>query len=138
MKKVFLLLFTLATFNSFALSVSYKRITQIESVKLLESISNFEVFTGKQLHVSIFKSSIGSGSAKLPESDEVSYNFIFCVAHFDENPDSKVFSTGPFINPIISNKADSGDSIDFIIETGVFDNRKKVKLTVSQYGIQIK
>lgn len=138
MRKVIFFILSLVTLNTAAQSITYKRITQSESVKLLESISNFGVFTGKQLQVSIFKSSNGSGSAKLPESDEVSYNFIFCVAHFDENLDSKVISVGPFINPKIIDKADLGESIDFTIETGVFDQRKKVKLTVSQSGIQIK
>lgn len=137
MKNLFLLLFTLLPFCSYAQSISSKRIPQSESVKLLESISSLEIFRGDQIHIAIFKSSNGSGSAKLPESHEVTHNYIFCIAEYDEYPDSKVYSVGPFLNPRITRKSDLGKAVVFSVEEGPATSRKKVQLLVSTSEIQI-
>jgi hypothetical protein len=46
----------------------------------------------------------GSGSANLPESDEVSFNLLLSVAFYDENLVAKLFDLGPFIPPKLVDK----------------------------------
>lgn len=112
-------------------------ITQPESVKLIESIQSLEVFKGRQLHVAIFTTSNGSGSANLPESHEVSFNLLLSVAEYNEYPVTKLYSIGPFLNPKMVRKVDSGRLVTLFIEHGVVDKRKTTKVVVSETGIQI-
>ncbi|CAM4409708.1 hypothetical protein SAMN06265348_11736 [Pedobacter westerhofensis] len=97
-----------------------------------------EIFDAQQIRVAIFKSSNGSGSARIPESDEVSFKLIICVAQHDEIPDSKVFSIGPFLNPRVIKKTDSGNQIILVVEAGLAANRKRTELLVTQKQVKIK
>ena len=116
MKTSFCLLFLFLSFKSFSQSIKSTMITQPESVKLIESIQSMEVFAGRQLYLSVFTISNGSGSANLPESHEVSYNLLICIAHYDEYPVSKLYSIGPFGKPKVAKKVDSGQSVTLFVE----------------------
>jgi hypothetical protein len=90
------------------------------------------------MHVSIFKTSNGSGTANLLESDEVSFNLLICVAQYDEHPESKLFSIGPFLNPKVTKKVDSGPSVTLVVEDGLAKKRRTFKLIVGQMDVQIR
>lgn len=137
MKTYIVLLLLCFTINSYAQSVESTEITQNESVKLITSIVSFDVFPGKQLCLGILKASNGSGSANLPESDEVSFNILISVAHYDENPETKVFSIGPFIAPKVTRKIDDGSSVTLFVKNGVMKKRKTTKIIVSETKVQI-
>jgi len=78
--------------------------------------------------MSFYVISNGYGSANIPETLEPSYNILFCVAHYDEQPDYKLFSIGPFLYPKIIENRDSGDSITVVIQH--FDGLKKRKTEI--------
>jgi hypothetical protein len=44
---------------------------------------------------------------------------LISVTHYDETPEYKVFTVGPFINPKVIRKADAGPSVTLFIEDGV-------------------
>ena len=136
MKTYIVLILACFTFNSYAQSVQSTEITKTESVKLVASIVSFEVFHGKQLSLGILKASNGSGSSNLPESHQVSFNILISVAHYDENPETKVFSIGPFIGPKVTRKIDDGSSVTLFIENGVMKERITTKVTISETKVQ--
>ena len=137
MKNYIVLLLLCFGFNSYSQSIESTEIIQHEPVKLISSIESFDVFAGKQLRIGIFKASNGSGSANLPESDEVSFNFLLSVTHYDENPENKIFSIGPFIGPKVIRKVDTGSSVTLFIEDGIVKKRKITKVIVSETKVQI-
>lgn len=131
------LLLMFLSYSSYSQSIKSKEILQKDCVESIGSIDSFDVFAGKQLRLGIFTASNGSGSANLPESDEVSFNLLVSVAHYDENPKSKIFSIGPFLNPKVTKKVDSGTSVTLFIEDGIVNKRKTTKVMVSEIKVQI-
>jgi hypothetical protein len=125
------------TINSYAQSIKSTQIVQKDCVKLIGSIGSYDAFAGKHLMLGIFKVSNGIGSAKFPGTDEVSFDLLISVTHYDESPDYKVFKVGPFINPKVIKKDDTGPLITLIIEDGVFNKRKTRKVIVSEAKVQV-
>jgi hypothetical protein len=132
MKIYFLPVLLLFYFNSCAQSSKITEIKQKESVKLIESILSFERFEGRQLWAQILKISNGSGSAKSPGTEEVSYSIVISLAHYDEYPKSKLYKIGPFVDPKVVRKVDSGDAITFYIKDENARHIKTYKLQVSE------
>lgn len=137
MKTTFIVLCLIFSIKSHAQSIKSNRITQTESVSLIASIESMEVVKGDQLYVTIFKSANGSRSANTPETHETSYNFLISVSHYDENPESRLFSIGPFIQPKVIKKLDSGKSVTLLIEDGHAKNKKIYKVMVSETDVII-
>lgn len=132
---VFILLF--CSYTSYCQSINSTEIIQNDCVKLIRNIGSYDTFAGKQLVLGIFKVSNGYGSANFPETDEVSFNMLISVTHYNETPDYKVFTVGPFINPKVIRKADAGTSVTFLIEDGVVNKRKTTKVIVSETNVQV-
>ncbi len=128
MKKLILIPCLLFASLSFCQSINVTKITQLEIVKLIGSIDSYEPFAGRQLYLSTFITSNGSGSANIPGTDAISENILLCVAQYDQKPDYKLFSIGPFVYPKIIENRDSGDSITVVIQH--FDGLKKRKTEI--------
>jgi hypothetical protein len=131
---VFMLFFSVSAYPQ---AITSSAINNKETAGLLGSIESYELFSGKQLAIGIFKVANGSGSANLPESHEISYNLLLTIAEFDEDPDRKLFSIGSFIGPKVIRKLDSGQSVTLFVEHGVFDRRKTTKVVAGLTSIQI-
>jgi hypothetical protein len=112
-------------------------IEQQELLKFAESIHTYEHFEGSQLWAKIFTAHNGSGSANLPESHEVSYSLYICLAHYDEYPESKLYKLGPFKNPKVIKKVDSGSFVTFYISDGYQKDLKTYKIVVSETSLKI-
>ena len=137
MKNLFFILCLIFSVNSHAQSIKSSRITQPEAVNLMASIESMEVLKGDQLYLKIFKSANGSGTADSPETHETSYNLLISVSHYDENPERRLFSIGPFIQPKVSKKLDSGKSVTLLIEDGHGTNKKTYRVMVSETEVKI-
>lgn len=131
MKKYFLLFFTLISLKfGYCQAVQTREITNKDISKTLASVETFNFKKGQKLSIKIFKISNGSGSANLPESDEISHNLLFCISEYDEVPAYKIFDVGPFINPIITKKIDSGNAYVITVINGLTGKRKSNKIIV--------
>lgn len=74
-----------------------------------------------------------SGSAKLPESDEVSNQLIFAVSTIDDDPVQHLYKTQRFINPrIISFSEINIKEFDIIIEYGIYNARKRKTFKITE------
>ncbi|WP_069658932.1 hypothetical protein [Arcticibacter eurypsychrophilus] len=111
-------------------SQSVTKVTDKNLINTLSSVETFNLEKGKDLCVGIFMITNGSGSANVPEADEVSNSYIISVSDFAEHPISKVFTVGPFYNPKITAKNDSGEKITFTLEHGGSTNRKRNSLII--------
>ena len=118
--------------------VQIKEIQNIDQKSLLSQIDTVIFIKGKNMGITIFRVNNGSGSAHLPESDEVSYSFLISVSEYDENPESKLFSVGPFIYPKFSNNIDKGENYSLQISYGVNMQRKKNRLIITLDSVQLK
>lgn len=137
MKIYIVLLLLCFTFNSYSQSIKSKEILQQDCVELIGSIESHDVFAGKELVLGIFKVSNGYGSAKFPETDEISFNIMISVTHYDETPLYKLSTVGPFINPKVVKNVDSGTSVTLFIEDGIVNKRKTTKVKVSETKVHI-
>jgi hypothetical protein len=137
MKKLILIPCLLFALLSFSQSINVNKITQIELVKLIGSIDSYEPFAGRQLYLRTFLTSNGSGSANMPETDESSNNILFCVAHYDQQPDYKLFSIGPFLYPKIIENRDSGDSITVVIQHFDGEKNRKTEIIVTETNVKL-
>ena len=137
MKKLILIPCLLFASMTFCQSINVTKITQLEIVKLIGSIDSYEPFAGRQLYLSTFITSNGSGSANMPETDETSFNILLCVAHYDQQPDYKLFSIGPFLYPKIIENRDSGDSITVVIQHFDGEKMRKSKILVTETNVKL-
>lgn len=137
MKKYTALLLVCSSYTSFAQSIKINEIVQSETVNLISSIESFNSFAGKQLRLGIIKVSNGSGSAKLPESDESSSNLLISVAHYDEDAESKIFSIGPFIAPKVIRKVDADGFVTLFVKYGIHGMRKTAEVIVTETDVKI-
>jgi hypothetical protein len=87
--------------------------------------------------MSFYVISNGYGSANMPETDETSYNILFCVAHYDQQPDLKLFSISPFLYPKIIENRDSGDSIIVVIQHFDGLKKKKTEIIVTETNVKL-
>lgn len=120
-----------------AQNVTSTEISQPHLLKFVESIHTYELFEGAQLWAKIFTAHNGSGSANLPESHEVSYSLYICLAHYDEYPESKLYKIGPFKDPKVIKKVDSGSFVTFHISDGYQKDLKTYKIVVSETSLKI-
>jgi hypothetical protein len=49
-----------------------------------------------------------------------------------------LFSIGPFLNPKVTKKVDSGPSVTLVVEDGLAKKRRTFKLIVGQMDVQIR
>ncbi|MFZ4102852.1 MAG: hypothetical protein ACOYKR_12960 [Sphingobacterium thalpophilum] len=137
MKKFILIPCLLFASMSFSQSVNVTKITQIELAKFIGSINSYEPFAGSQLYLSTFIISNGSGSANIPGTDATSFNIFLGVAHYDQQPDNKLFSIGPFSFPKIIENRDSGDSITVVIQHFEGEKKRKTEIVVTETNVKL-
>lgn len=128
----------LVTLSTYGQSIKSSEISKKESIKLAESVVDFERFSGRSLWANIFKISNGSGSAKNWGTDEVSYSFLVSLGHFDENPESKLYKIGPFVNPKVTKKVDSGNSVTIYVKDTNGRHSKRYTVVVNAARLKIK
>lgn len=136
-KHLLFFLFVFAAFTTKAQMPKSTAIKQQDLVKFVESIRTYEFFNGTQLWAKIFKVDNGSGSANLPESDEVNYSLYICLAHHDEYPQTKLYKIGPFKKPELIKKVDSGRFVTFHVRDGYENDLTTYKIVVSEKGAKV-
>ena len=117
------------------------KIKKSENIRLIKILNNSELIgedRENNLSVKIYTVDNGTGSAGFPSS-EVSHNLLIAVSEFDEEPNQNLFEIGPFYNP----KFEKWNCInetekEFIIEYGIYDNRKTIKLKINIKELKIK
>ncbi|GGC63011.1 hypothetical protein GCM10011387_15750 [Pedobacter quisquiliarum] len=135
-KQLLLFLFVFAACATKAQMPKSYSVNQQDLVKFAESIDSYETFQGDQLWFKVFKINNGSGSAGL-ESCEVNYSIVFCLAEYDENPESKLYKIGPFKKPELIKKVDSGRFVTFHVRDGYENDLTTYKMVVSETGAKI-
>jgi hypothetical protein len=101
-----------------------------ENSGLTSTLSNVTAFTNKQTkaaRASFFVVNQGSGSAKLPESDEAASRVLVVVSEDGEHAVSSLFSVGPFYNPVVVTTSQANENYVFI-KHGPANGRKTNKV----------
>lgn len=133
MKKLTTLLFFLFAINAYA--QKKPAVTQIKNeslVNLLSSVDTVYFKESKEIRVVLYEVSNESGSANIPETDEVSTKFLIAVSEFNEIPDQSLFSVGDFYNPrIIKFSSLKNNDCLLLIEYGTYKSRKRISLNIS-------
>lgn len=137
MKRVFIILLFLSC-SSYGFGQSVRPLNDKSVVHILGNIDSAFFRKGKGMVISLYRINNGPGSAKLPESDEVSYNLIISVSEYGEYPDNKVFSIGPFISPQILNEKDVGKEYLIEIRHGIYNRRKSNKLIITSSQVLLR
>jgi hypothetical protein len=130
MKHLLTVLFSII-FSGHCYSQQIKEIKEVSLVNTLGNIDTAFFRKTKQMVISVYRLNNGPGSANFRESDEVSHNLLISVSEYGEYPANKVFSLGPFINPVILEEKDLADKYVFSIRHGAAKKRKVNKALLS-------
>ena len=129
--KHFLTILTFMLFYANGYSQDVKEIREINLVNTLGNIDTAFFRKTNKMVIAVYRVNNGPGSANFRESHEVSNNLLISVSEYGEYPKNKVFSVGPFINPVISKEKDMIDEYVFSIQHGPVKNRKINKARVT-------
>lgn len=140
-KSLFLLLVTIG----FAVATSAQAIKPAKAVKVqnetlrtvLTSVDTV-IFRHGDIGVSLYKISNPSGSAHIPETDEVSNKYFIAIANGDEVPDINLYQVGDFYNPKVLKFELLGERCHIVIEYGAYKHRKKVDVVATLNNIAMK
>jgi len=103
----------------------------VELIRALNSAQLIAKNVEPYLSVRIYELDNGTASAGFASS-EVSYHLLVAISAFDEEPEQNLFQIGPFLNPkIISWQVDEEYEKTFVVEYGLHDKRKSIRLGVS-------
>jgi hypothetical protein len=132
MKKITLFaILVFISLNTFSQTAFLKYEKDSSLSRILNNITNYKVFKTTELVISIFVVSNESGSANLPESDEVSEKVFVGVSEFDEYPKQMLYSVDNLYMPkdfkIVEKNA------DYIILT--FSHGPKLKPSIVEIKI---
>ena len=114
-------------------------INKINDSSLIKILNNSELLS--ETETELFKARIyqldnGTGSAGF-ETSEVSHNLLIAISEFDEEPKQSLFESGPFLNPRFMRWNIQKDKLSFIIEHGIFDDRKQLNLRIDINDVTI-
>ncbi|RYE19536.1 MAG: hypothetical protein EOP45_12520 [Sphingobacteriaceae bacterium] len=139
MKKYILIFLVLICQQSTGQKVQVKEISNIKAVKILTSVEFFTAIQGRKLMVKMFTVSNGSGSAHESGTDTITENLLFVVSEYDEEPEYKIYTAGPFYGLKILKKVESASGNTFTISlnhiSGITGNRSKHQLQIDLRGI---
>ncbi|MBH8556911.1 hypothetical protein [Hymenobacter negativus] len=97
--------------------------------KILASIESVSTYKLSQAVAQVYVVGNGSGSAKLPESDETSHSLLVSVSEYGEHPASRLFKVGPLMNPKIVADKGSAQGEYVMVTEGLASARKTHKLS---------
>ncbi len=139
--KIILLFLTLCSFELVNGQIYELKINKSKNSKLVKVLNN-GVLIGKTnanyLLVKIYKVDNGSGSAKLEEGHERSFNLLVAISEYDEYPKQNVFEVGPFYNPEFVEWTEIKKyEREFTIKHGGVDNRVITKLRINIESLKL-
>ncbi len=130
-KTLVVVICSLCFISARAQSIEITQLTNVETNQLLSSIEKLEIKNGDKLRLSLFIVNNGSGSAHLPESDEVSHSLLISVSEYDEDRKVNVFRAGPFFNPQIISSKDLDEKFIISFQHGLYNNRRNGSLKIA-------
>ncbi len=117
-------------------------ISKLDDLKLIKILNSTRLIgenNDNSLSVRIYQIDNGSGSARIPEGHEVSYNLLIAVSEFDEYPNQNLFEIGPFLSPKFIQWSDNMEyQKEFQIDYGPYNKKRSVILTVNINELIIK
>ena len=127
-------LFLIICFLQITFGQDKLKIEKSDNSRLIKVLNNFDLIGENRenyLSVRIYTIDNGSGSAGF-ESCEVSHNLLIAVSEFDEAPNQSLFEIGPFYNPKFIKWTNIKEyEREFIIEYGIYDQRKTIKMKIN-------
>lgn len=140
MKKIICVILLLVACSLVAYSqvVKTSRVQDAILRKVLSSVDTVIVKSNYNIAVTIFRVSNGSGSAHIPETEEVTHKFIISISTVDEAPEINVYQVANFYNPKVLKFELLGEQAHIVIEYGVYKQRKRVDLIVTVKNIMMK
>lgn len=100
MKKITLFaILAFISLNTFSQTAVLKYEKDSSLTRILNNISYYKAFNTTELLISIFVVSNASGSANMPETDEVSQKVYIGVSEFDEYPKQMLYSVDNLYMP---------------------------------------
>ncbi len=128
---LFLILTFLSLSNSF--SQSKMKIDKLDNSRLVKVLNNAELLKETkttELSIRIYRIDNEPGSAGFANG-EVTHNLLVAVSEFDEYPIQSLFEIGPFYNPVFKKWTETDLRKAFVIEFGLFDQRKSIILAAN-------
>jgi hypothetical protein len=131
-KTLLILLLTFCAISCFGQKITLVAV-QNKALKSILCNVDTELFRrGASTSAMLYKISNPSGSAHMPETDEISNKFLIAVSNGDEVPDHILYSIGDFYNPkILKSLTLRNDKYILSIEYGVFKSRKRINLDIA-------
>ncbi|MDB5159332.1 MAG: hypothetical protein JWR50_4039 [Mucilaginibacter sp.] len=131
-KPLLIILLSLVIISCFGQKVTLVPIQNKALKSILCNVDTVLFRRGASISVTLYQISNPSGSAHMPETDEVSNKFLIAVSSIDETPDQILYSVGDFYAPkILKFQPVKNDKYLLSIEYGVFKSRKRINLDIA-------
>lgn len=117
------------------------KVSEIKSNNLVSTLCSVDTVIFKNnntFSLILYKISNASGSAHMPETDEVSNRFLIAVTNGDEVPEQHLFNIGDFYDPKIIKWEKLKDKYRLYIDYGgTFKGRRKITLNISLNAVVV-
>ncbi|MBV8388751.1 MAG: hypothetical protein JO080_03015 [Mucilaginibacter sp.] len=140
-KKLLPFLFLCFGFSTaFAQNIKYRSVNNEDLVYVLNNIEKTIEFTNdnQTLYIKVFVVSDPSGSANIPETDEITNTIYIATSEDGEAPEQHVYKLTSVYDPKIISWTKSSKQPQLVFSYGPADKRKKVTVSIALKQLQIK
>lgn len=139
--KALILLLVFISFTTYAQlpAPGVVKVTDSSLARVLSNIESYKSVDNDNGYViGIVKISNGPGSARQPETEEVSHSYWITVTEYDTYPEYHAFTAGPFYNAKIKDEGKTGDSGYFLtISYGPSDQPKMQRIVIGKGSVRL-
>jgi len=141
LKKLLLLLFLCFGVSTvFAQTIKYRSVNNEDLVYVLNNIEKKIEFTNtnQTLYIKVFIVSDPSGSAHIPDTEDITNTIYITTSEAGEAPEQHLYKLTSVYDPKIISWTKSAKHPQVIFSYGPADKRKKVAVSIELKGLKIK
>jgi len=127
-------------FNSIAQTIKYSSVNNEDLVYVLNNIEKTLEFTNtnQTLYIKVFIVSDPSGSAHIPDTEDITNTIYITTSEAGEAPEQHLYKLTSVYDPKIISWTKSAKHPQLIFSYGPADKRKKVAVSIELKGLKIK
>ncbi len=141
LKKSLLFLFLcFGLLTGFAQTIKYRNVSNVDLVYVLNNIEKtIELANSNQtLYIKVFVVSDPSGSANIPDTEEITNTIYIATSEAGEAPEQHLYKLTSVYDPKIISWTKSAAHPQLVLSYGPANKRKKIAISIELKGLQIK
>lgn len=105
---------------------------------VLSNVESLSIKEADDFLIRVYLMADPSGSAKTPETDEITHHLLISISQYGEDPPSSLFFVGHFYNPKIIKEGKIGHLAYFLeVKYGPVDQTKIQRIVISKDSVRL-